>query len=851
MTTAEDIQLKECIGDRIAMLDKAEPYVWRMCLSADDFVQLELAIENSVKSHGGDASHLLTGEYAMHVIVYLAEWYKRRYQSGNTAQKAIELNSVQLEKLWNASGIDIKKYVYHTAAGNRLWQYSIYVLGGLAMKHELGKTDDRFLKILCRMLHGENYQLEDIDEEARAIAFRSSIKEGHSLHYFLAEIVNNRVPYHASDVAMAEMDASRLMMRIRHANDEVLKNKFRLEWVVNYASGYSKLYRKLRLWLNPEFAGGELHHYLRYDRIRFWKFDNPHKIQRLFVGLRFVANGEIVEEANFERPIISYINTGEEASGFVSQGVNRYGTCVDLPSKVFDIVEIWVKDNEGRERMVQTEKVPEYRQLWRVSEYGDEWSSQKSAQKETAVVFSHGCRLMIDAANESIVRLPFYNKKFGNSDEWGWYYICDRVEIEDSKGARETLFNQQGYYQIYTRLYKNIIHYDEAGRIKYFVESEDEDFDVAEERMALIFGKDDIMVKHYERREDVEEGVTESVTEPDMVRFKTSMGSIVDWTEDVVPEYGVVDLRIEKQGRELRCKTFYMSAVNADAPIVRDYEKSQIVYVRIEDGKTIETTVQDEIGEGEEPLEPTRRINVGTKDGYAEVEVYRPTLRREMCIDGRVVETIDDEDIVVPYRFKDEITVNCFTREGYQSYDCKHLSSIYDLLDDASNAHLGAWVEGRKYEAKELDRYAPGCLKVWFGSPESDSDDADFYRWDYRESEEPEPCNCDDEVGQNGIIFQSLSGKNRLKCLCPQRKTHPFKYKKEQVSYVKCFDVAMEHNLYFFELWPFTKINDFKEEFYDKLVDARGGELSEKDKIGLARFAEEFKFNWKDYKVEL
>jgi hypothetical protein len=69
---------------------------------------------------------------------------------------------------------------------------------------------------------------------------------------------------------------------------------------------------------------------------------------------------------------------------------------------------------------------------------------------------------------------------------------------------------------------------------------------------------------------------------------------------------------------------------------------------------------------------------------------------------------------------------------------------------------------------------------------------------------------------------------------------------------VKCFEVALWHNLYFFELWPFSKVKDHKTELYDLLIAKRDGVLSSADKQGLRRLAEECKFDWKEkYKIEI
>ena len=91
-----------------------------------------------------------------------------------------------------------------------------------------------------------------------------------------------------------------------------------------------------------------------------------------------------------------------------------------------------------------------------------------------------------------------------------------------------------------------------------------------------------------------------------------------------------------------------------------------------------------------------------------------------------------------------------------------------------------------------------------------------------------------------------------IDCVAPVRGGFSaFKYKKQQISIVKCFDVALLHDIYFFILLPLTKISDYKAELYEPLLASRGGVLSDADKKGLLRFAEEFNFDWQTYKIDI
>ena len=225
--------------------------MWRLRLSIADFEQLESAVADC------NPVELVDSKNALATIVYIAEWYKRKYRSGN---KNPFFEKINYETLWLNSGINQKKYLYRDSNGDIRWQYSIYVLGGLAIRHELNRNDKgRFLKALCRIYHGDNYTLENLDEAARATAFRESIRLKHSLYEYMREILNDR------DRHPEDEDEKRFIACIKAANDEILKIKFRLEWQVTFSSEYNFMSRKLLVWFKPEEVGGGLHQYLSFD----------------------------------------------------------------------------------------------------------------------------------------------------------------------------------------------------------------------------------------------------------------------------------------------------------------------------------------------------------------------------------------------------------------------------------------------------------------------------------------------------------------------------------------------------------------------------------------------------------
>ena len=135
--TQEDIRLRQCLAAKIDLfrqnIQNGRPYVWELRLSLDDFNTLELAINSSISSHSNSHEHLLTEEFALISVVYLAEWYKRYYKGADTIDedKRLTLNSKELERLFDTAHIDKNTFVYNASKNpnrtNYRWQESLQI----------------------------------------------------------------------------------------------------------------------------------------------------------------------------------------------------------------------------------------------------------------------------------------------------------------------------------------------------------------------------------------------------------------------------------------------------------------------------------------------------------------------------------------------------------------------------------------------------------------------------------------------------------------------------------------------------------------------------------------------------
>lgn len=567
-----------------------------------------------------------------------------------------------------------------------------------------------------------------------------------------------------------------------------------------------------------------------------------------------------------ENPIITYLN--HSVNDFVAFGVEKGVQIKNIPTSRFDKIEIVVKDDDGNEYLAQTQNTTEYIQLWRQGDYGEAWSSTQNTQKETAVLFSNRCNLKDETFSEEVYRKRFRDQKFGTTDTWNWIYIYDCVSFLDEQGKEINLYNRIGYDQVTTRLYTDTIRYVGGGKVKhYYIDDPDISDEYEVDELPLIFGWEDVIVRHFATKDDILHAQPEEETEAEMIEFKQENGRYAEWTKMDEPPYGEVTLRVTIKGKPLLFTVVYLPRMDKASPIKRDFESTLIRYKNV-DGT--EAELQDEIPMDGNPLSPTLPVRYGEDESYYEVDVYRPTLLKEVMLDGKIIEYLNDEEkLNLPYIFKDRVQLNDFSEKGYQAYECRNLSSIYsqDFINISGNpsvgeAALNAWRNDNHYVGKLLDAMTPESLVVCFGNDQEHSSwkDEQALYWNYDEKTEPEPINPDEDADSKstGVIFQDISTTENLQCnLGTDIDNDPWAWgdidESVTESLLKCFEVANHYGTYFFLMKPLRNMERDKvvSEIYEPLLEKRNGTLTPEDKQGLLRFSEESGFDWQEFNIHI
>ena len=820
------------------------PYIWQMRLTKADYGEIAGII-------AGKRLDLTTKDDALLSLVYIAEWYKREYTNRNKDgyKTVFGGGKPDLQQIWDTLGID-QKFLYEGETG-KLRLYSTFILGGLAVKFELQKNEEGFLKALCRLYNKQDISFENVAKSNQSIAFRQSITDGHCLSEYFDAVLSTEdalLPFAETDLADSTTRMRDLVETVRTINDMVNKSKFRLEWLV--VKSDDVLVRSIRFWLNPE-EKGRLHQILRCDRLNRWGMSNPEELHYVYIGLRFKNGNKVVEDTCQDKAVFSYRNTGNPEVGFIAE-VEHFKHITNVPVSEFDKVEIVTWDKDGSELVVQEETIDfSAIQLFREEDGQERWTSRTQSQKETVVMFSDAWALSESSVDKFAERLTLYNKRYSDGIVVNWCEIHSSVTIEKGENEIMTFFNRIGHDYISTRTYDNTIQYIDSNKVALFEYDEESGVNVFDS-IPLVFSKDDIVCYHCQKNDDEEE-VFEEIN-PELLEYKVK-GGFELWEEDSPVAYGKTRVRATIKGKQQTLDVFY-----APGTIIRDCDNHKIHYVDFLNGDEVTIDESEEIAtviSYKERLQPTTKIRLGNELTYVEVEVYRPTNLKEICFDGRMTHSEEADTVCIPYILKNDIVVNLYGDFGYISYECSRLGNIYPLLGDMSNAHLSAWEHTQEFEASRIDAHAPDCLRVKFGDKydESRYKRLEYYYWNYSSDVEPRRVKYGITPEKNTIVFQSLSKLNPdLANIYPKIVSSPFG-NKAKADCLKCFEVATIHKVHYFAFKPLLILERdkkmFVSEIYEPLVKKRNGNLETNDIKGLRRLAEEFKFDWEDFNIDL
>lgn len=777
MRTIDDI--------RNEFLNLKAPFVWSLKLSAGEFEALRSYIRDN---HGLE-------DYPL-VMIFVAEWYKRCYDINTSITS--EMPWLNAEAVWRGCGFrGYNQWVYSSERGKE-WLYSMYVLGGMSAKLECGHPEDHLLEQLCRLYHGEDVTLSAAG--TRAIALAKSIENGGSLFYFIQEIINGRFPYSIEDIENKSGDIYGLIKLLQNANRRALRDKFSCEWLINYANFYETMSRRLKLGLKPERGANGERQYLSYERLESWKFDHPETIARIKISLRFLCDSEIIKDTDFDNPVLTYSNTGNDEVGFLAWNNKDAAISDKIPNRYFTSVEVVVQitrvDGSTEEHPVAANAdFPDFLQVYKVANRIAEWSSRQR-NSATAVVYNKSCKI-IAPPDVEVIEKPFYlnvteENEPKESEDYCWTDIEDSVIIQDRIGNELKLYNRSGGYEISIRRYEAVIAYHNAGTVSYrFRGNIDDEWQT--EEIPILFGTDSIEIRRYQPNSDDYE-----IIAPEKITYRQQDQSVVD-IESL--KEGVTHITILLQGKERKLKVWYVPYGGPDAPIVRDFRNKCIRWF---DGTEI-NPVSDEL---------TVDVNRGDDFNQVIVPIYAPIEGHEIWIDNELAERLPlQHNVQIPFLNCEHFTVKTIDDSGIHTMTGDQL---HDLYYQAPDQGLG--------EKCQLATVKKGNLTMYLFNPADKTEKIEV------------------AGGVKLPIYSVRHPRHYGKPDIPV--STPFKPIKP-ISLTEAFQTTVDNNTYFF-VFRDLKLGVKKESLIKDLFIplAQSGQLNNATYIQLWRLAFEFHFDW-------
>ncbi len=862
-TTADTKLLSWCpskIKEFKGNISIGRPYVWELRLSAEDFNALEQKLKESISSHNNDHRHLICEEFALYVVIYLAEWYKRFYKGREILDenKVLKLSTFELEKIYGYAHIDTNTFVYNASKNpdkpSKRWAESLQILGGLAIQAEIKRDENDSLLIqLCKIFHGEDISLDDVKDRNRAVAFQESIYQKHSLYEYLDCILDKdkEAPFNKKDIKDEETLIPDFLKRIETADYLAQKHKFDFEWIISYIGIQNLMVRHLKVKLKPEVIGGGRKQYLGYERLRRpeWGIENPENIGRINFYLRFKNDKICIQKEGInEEPIFKYDNTGFEKTGFLSIGNIDENIYTNVPTSSFNKVEIVMKYGTT-ERVVQTLHVEEYLQIYDIPKSSNKFSDKRNSQAATVAIFSSKYRLAEAYRDNQVVYARFKNQD-DLSEEYCWCPINDKIILEDPYGKEIVLFNRNGLYQVITKKYLHTIHYKDNIYVLYkYIDVDYDDDEVQEEYIPILFGRQGLEVLHYDSG-TCKDG--KRVHDYDLEWLKE--GRYIDWKIEE-PKQGYIKIRTTVKGIVFKSQVYYVPFEDNDStkePIWRDFAQLKIC-TAMPDIKDIQDTLPTDIN----TFEPnTKVVEIGDEASKVLIEVYRPFILRELSYKGsseapaQVLQYYPKgERIRLPLISCDEFSIRDFSEKGVKTYQINNKIKIFNLfttIDDPEIPSTGFLEEiNTKDKVEELPI---DCLSIYLTRAVDNANN--LYGWTYNDL--PKPVSSTKDFDEEGIIFQSRIEGGICKDYCMPTIIQNQDWwggatTEINADVVHCYETVIKHHTYFFLFKPLIQTVHKQQqisELFIPLVSARNFVLSKEDIENLNLFAAQFHFDW-------
>ena len=743
--------------DRLA--EEGTPYVWKLKLTEADFEALESAIRESIHSHHGSWAHLLEPGNARLTVIYLAEWYKRRYCRTDNTQPLLQLSTEERKTLWENADICWKVFVYSTE-NTRRWQESLQALGGLAirdeLRHEHDEKEDPFLAMLCSIFNGDTVDIDLAEDRYRAVAVQQSISLHHSLYEYLKDILSptdKNLPFSRSEIEDKDSAPMRLVNLIRRYNSLYLQDKFDIEWRMQYFSYDNEATRNIKIRIRPQNIEGNSKTFLSFELLKSWGIENPESLISLSFDLVYFYGGLVVKEGAFDNRSLLF---QKGRSGFIVAG-DEIEASLSVPTAEFDRIELWAKDNTGKTVRIQKYPYPGYLQLYTAPGVDGFWTSKARHSGSSILIFNSDYHLKDPSEEQNIQTIRFRNGK-DVSGPVSAINIIDNLTIVNPVGVEFTFFNRCGFYQVLTKQYADTIRYNDQLFVTYrwvnlhdapSLDEADEEY-ITSQELQLMFGREGLTVRFFPKRDSNEWIPYESY----LLEFRDTNGRYVKWGEKEPPQ-GHVYLRITVRGQVFKHQVYYVpfqSSKETPRPIWRGFNDHSIHF-----GFKGMHPIKVDFPKDHTKVSDTVPVDMGSNHEQLHLEVYRPILISELYQNGKLIDYIEpSKEIELPMILCDQFSIRDFNKDGVVEIDCKEFQDGYTSFD-ALNAGTSKM---QYYQTRSASDIVKGFklknVEIYLTKPGTPTEN--LFEWDMKS--EPKLVTDGKFTIKRGVAFQALIDGN-------------------------------------------------------------------------------------------
>lgn len=852
------VQLWESLGlpDHI----KEGEYIW-------DF-GIEQAAYDSIKSGlislNLKNNYKIVKHYAFHIVVFLAEWFKREYD-GHLCERGLEqlgLQSTFSRKIWENANIP-QSYLLNS--GQNEWLYSMYVLGGFPVKYVCRvKRFDSLLKDIWTIRQDEEFDEETIESisdsfDSNNSVYQYSLMPGGSLYEYINELLDDHIPLAESDKQIEPF--STYCQQLYEGKKQCYDHFFTGEWLF-YTDGESQ---GLDCEFKVQIGSKKNRCYIPYDCVRSWnKIQNWSSIEEFCIGLE-TNNGEK------SRSTVRFSKTGDGKYPFVGWGMS---SSITLEFDIVNLKEVRVvlynvediNRNEGI--TIHSFKARNHYQVYQTNN-SFKWTTRTANSSSSALLFSSQ-KYIVSEEEERVKELV---KAQDDYSSWNWIEIHNNVTLTDIITNQELIFSEKkGSLGI---IFKSIsgVRYNMNGEVDFTYNDSDGEKTDSVPVMLGLDGIRSVKLYPFEREEKIKN------IKNYKLEFKQSAFHYCDLTSENQPQCGIMQLRVSDGVHLLVTKCYFIplkellqrNIYNRTIKFLSDkidvwFPSTDGAY-KLADGSCSYNDVDYDDSSDVVPF------RIGKEKEYLTIDVFRANNCREIYFNNKFLKTLSSSTFraSVPLILKDKFDIRTIGDDGVS----RSVAGQYVLLDYMFKSNNGANMNISVDDNKAGISYYLYSNMTSRNKPsnhlvisDSQKDNYKFYYWSFKSDDDAIPVDCSynpenkefivsvERLGRrrHGIIFQSL------KDCCPPNYVFPLYPNNdawrimvnesfhENVIF-KCFDIAIEHNAYFSQFYPIFKLldsADTKKALVRVIIEyfRIPGNRTIKKILGMHRFASEFLFEW-------